>query len=161
MPAPNNTGRRAHAGGQDITQYLKAPKPGSWLILLLTLVVLAMVLTWSLVGTMKTTVAVTGIKSEAHFTGYLRPADSLSLEAGMPVEYEGEQAGILTGRDTAAYSAQEIAEALDNAYFASQLNLNEHNVAITADVDPASCPDGVVTLEIVTTEIRPFDFFMG
>lgn len=158
---PHGNSRRASAGGPDITHYLKAPKPGSWLILVLTLILLAMVLTWSLVGTMKTTVAVTGIKQDAHFTGYLRPADSLSLEAGMPVEYDGEEAGILTGRDTTAYSAQEIAAALDNAYFSSQLNLNEHNVAVTADLNPASCPDGVVTLEIVTAEVRPFDFFMS
>lgn len=158
---PHGSSRRASAGGPDITHYLKAPKPGSWLILALTLVLLAMVLTWSLVGTMKTTVVVTGIKQDAHFTGYLRPADSLSLEAGMPVEYNGEEAGVLTGRDTTAYSAQEIAAALDNAYFSSQLDLNEHNVTITADLDPASCPDGVITLEIVTAEVRPFDFFMS
>lgn len=158
---PHSTIRQTHAGGPDITHYLKAPKPGSWLILALTLVLLAMVVVWSLVGTMKTTVAVTGIKEAAHFTGYLRPADSLSLEAGMPVEYLGEESGILTGRGTVAYSAQQIADALDNAYFSSQLELNEHNVEITADLDPASCPDGVVTLEIVTAEVRPFDFFMG
>lgn len=158
---PHENSRPAQAGGSDISQYLKAPKPGAWLVLMLTLVVLAMVLVWSLVGTMKTTVSVTGIKEEAHFTGYLRPADSLSLEAGMPVEHDGEQAGILTGRDTAAYSVQEVEEAVDNAYFSSKLALNEHNVKVTADLDPNSCPDGVVTLEIVTAEIRPFDFFMG
>lgn len=158
---PHGTNRQASAGGTDITQYLKAPKPGSWLILGLTLILLAMVFTWAFIGTMKTTVAVCGIKEDSHFIGYLKPADSLSLEAGMPVEYEGEQAGILTGRDTTAYSAQEIVDALDNAYFSSQLQLNEHNVAVTADLDPASCPDGVVTLEIVTAEVRPFDFFMS
>lgn len=158
---PHGTNRQASAGGPDIAQYLKAPKPGSWLILVLTLVLLAMVLTWAFVGTMKTTVTVCGIKQDAHFVGYLKPADSLSLEAGLPVEYEGEQVGILTGRDTTAYSAKEVAEALDNAYFSSQLQLNEHNVTVTADLDPASCPDGVVTLEIVTAEVRPFDFFMN
>lgn len=158
---PREERRAAQAGGSDISQYLKAPKPGAWLILVLTLVVLAMVLTWSLVGTMKTTVSITGIKEEAHFTGYLRPADSLSLEAGMPVEHDGEQVGVLTGRDTVAYSAQEVEEAIDNAYFSSKLALNEHNVTITADLNPSSCPDGVVTLEIVTAEIRPFDFFMS
>ena len=158
---PQQHGSQHSAGGADISQYLKVAKPGSWLVLALTLVLLAMVLTWSLLGTMKTTVAITGVKEEAHFVGYLKPADSLSLTAGMPVEFEGEQVGVLTYRDTAALTAQEVELQLDNSYFASQLVLDEYNLTIGADVDPSSCPDGVVTLEIVVAEMRPFDYFMG
>lgn len=158
---PQSSSYQERANGTDISQYLKAPKPGSWLILILTLVILAMVTTWALIGTMKTTVTITGIKSEANFIGYLKPADSLSLEAGMPIELDGKQIGSLTERDTAAYSAQEIESAIDDVRLSSQLALNEHNVTITADIDPSSCQNGVVTLEIVTAKIRPFEFFMG
>ena len=159
MPVQPN--RQVQAGAPDLDQYLRAPRPGSWLILIVTLVLLAMVLTWSFLGTMKTTVPVTGIKEAAHFTGYLRPADTISFAAGMPVEYNGESAGVLTGRGTVAYSASEITGAIDNAYLSGQLTLSPLNVEVTADLDPASCPDGVVTLEVVVAEVRPFDFFMG
>lgn len=158
---PKNQERRQQANSADIEKYLKSPRPSSWLILTFALVVVAMAITWSLIGTMKTTVAITGIKSESHFTGYLKPADSLSLEAGMPIELEGEQVGALAERDTAAYSKSEVEASIDDAHLSSQLSLNEHNVKVTADIDPASCSDGVVTLEIVTAKMRPFDFFMG
>jgi|GEM_PF-3242958 len=158
---PSQPNRQVQAGGPDLDQYLRAPRPGSWLILIVTLVLLAMVLTWAFLGTMKTTVPVTGIKDAAHFTGYLRPADTLSFAPGMPVEHNGEPVGVLTGRGTVAYSASEVAAAIDNAYFSGQLALSPLNVEVTADLDPAACPDGVLTLEVVVAEVRPFDFFMG
>ena len=158
---PSHPNRQVQAGGPDLDQYLRAPRPGSWLILIVTLVLLAMVLTWSFMGTMKTTLAVTGIKDDAHFTGYLKPADSISLVSGMPVELNGEQVGVLTGRGTVAYTPAEITSEIDNAYFSEQLTLNPLNVAVTADLDPEAAPDGVLTLEIVVAEVRPFDFFMG
>ena len=159
MPSP--TPRHSQAGGPDLDQYLRAPRPASWLILGVVLALLAMVLTWSLVGTMKTTVTVTGVKDGAHFTGYLKPADALSLATGMPVEYEGDEVGMLTNRDTTTLTAAEVASAVDNLYYTSQLALAEHNVTVAADVNPNACPDGVVTLEIVVAETTPFNFFMG
>ena len=131
-----------------------------FLILSLTLLIVAMALVWSFLGTMKTTIAVTGIKEGAHFTGYLMPKDSLSLQAGMSVDYQGETAGVLVSRGTASIDAADIVAAIDNAFYSNQLQLNPYNVEICIDMDPDVCPDGVIMLEIVLTQTRPFDFLM-
>lgn len=159
MPTTNN--RNANPSGPDLNQYLKAARPVSWLILSLTLLIVAMALVWSFLGTMKTTITVTGIKEGAHFTGYLMPTDSLSLQPGMSVDYKGETAGVLVSRGTASIDAASIIADIDNAYYSNQLQLNPHNLEILIDVDPDICPDGVVTLEIVLAETRPFDFLMN
>ena len=151
MPTTNN--RNTNPGGPELTHYLKAARPGSWLVLSLTLLIVAMALVWSFLGTMKTTIAVTGV--------YLMPRDSLSLQSGMSVDYQGEQAGVLVSRGTASIDAAEIVAAIDNAYYSDQLVLNPYNVDIRIDLDPNICPDGVVTLEIVLAETRPFDFLMN
>ncbi len=159
MPAANQP--QTNPGGPNLNQYLKAARPGSWLILTLTLLVIAMALVWSFLGTMKTTIAVTGIKEGGHFTGYLMPRDSLSLQAGMHVDYQGQRVGVLVSRGTTNMDAREIIAAIDNAYYSNQLVLNPYNLEIRIDMEPAACPDGVVTLEIVLAETRPFDFLMN
>ena len=158
MPTTN---RQNNPGGPDLNQYLKAARPGSWLILSLTLLIVAMALVWSFLGSMKTTIAVTGIKEGAHFTGYLMPKDSLSLQAGMHVDYQGENVGVLVSRGTASIEAAAIVAAIDNAYYSSQLQLNPYNVEVCIDMDSGVCPDGVITLEIVLAHTRPFDFLMN
>ena len=158
MPTTN---RQSNSGGPDLNQYLKAARPGSWLILSLTLLIVAMALVWSFLGTMKTTIAITGIKEGGHFVGYLMPKDSLSLQAGMSVDYQGEGVGVLVSRGTASIDANDIVAAIDNAYYSSQLVLNPYNVEICIDMDPDICPDGVITLEIVLAQTRPFDFLMN
>ena len=159
MPTTNN--RNTTPGGPELNHYLKAARPGSWLILSLTLLIVAMALVWSFLGTMKTTIAVTGIKEGAHFTGYLMPRDSLSLQAGMSVDYQGKTAGVLVSRGTVSMDAAEIAAAIDNAYYSDQLTLHPYNLEILIDMDPDVCPDGVITLEIVLAQTRPFDFLMN
>lgn len=159
MPATNH--RSTNPGGPELNHYLKAARPGSWLILSLTLLIAAMALIWSFLGTMKTTIAVTGIKEGAHFTGYLMPKDSLSLQSGMSVDYQGETAGVLVSRGTMSIDAADIVASIDNAYYSDQLRLNPYNLEIRIDMDPDVCPDGVITLEIVLTQTRPFDFLMN
>lgn len=159
MPTAMN--RNTNPGGPELNHYLKAARPGSWLILSLTLLIAAMALVWSFLGTMKTTIAVTGIKEGAHFTGYLMPKDSLSLQIGMSVDYQGETAGVLVSRGTTSIDAQDIVAAVNNAYYSNQLRLNPYNLEIGIDMDPDVCPDGVITLEIVLAQTRPFDFLMN
>lgn len=158
---PTMTNRNTNPGGPELNHYLKAARPGSWLILLLTLLIVAMALVWSFLGTMETTIAVTGIKEGAKFTGYLMPKDTLSLQSGMRVNYQGEQAGTLVSRGTYSMDATEIIASIDNAYYSNQLILNPYNVEIRIDLDPQVCPDGVITLEIVLAETRAFDFLMN
>ena len=144
---PTTTNRNTNPGGPELNHYLMAARPGSWLILSLTLLIVAMALVWSFLGTMKTTIAVTGVKQGAHFTGYLKPKDSISLQSGMTVDYQGEMADIVAS--------------MDNAYYSDQLQLNPYNVEIKIDLDPGVCPDGVIVLEIVLAQTRPFDFLMN
>lgn len=158
---PNKKQKLSNPGGPDLNQYLHSPRPASWLILTLVLLLITMVLVWSFLGTMKTTVSVTGIHEDGHFTGFLMPKDALSLEPGMDMDYNGDTVGILTYRDTIALTAQETAEAIGNNYYLSQIELNEYNLAVQADIDPNSCPEGVITLEIVVGKTRPFDFLMN
>lgn len=158
---PEHNRQQTNAGGPDLNQYLRSPRPGSWLIMILVTLLIAMVIVWAFLGNMKTTVSVTGIQEEGHFVGWLLPKDALSLQPGMAVDREGETVGILTGRDTMALTAEEVAQGVGNQYYLSQLGLNEYNLTVWADVAPGSCPDGVVTLEIVVGETRPFDFLMN
>lgn len=158
---PTMEQNRQNPGGPELTHYLKAARPGSWLILSLTLLLIGMGLVWSFLGTMKTTISVTGVKDGGHFTGYLMPKDSLSLQTGMTVDYQGHAVGVLVSRGTASIDAADIVAAIDNAYYSNQLSLHPYNVEINVDMDPAACQDGIVTLEIILAETRPFDFLMN
>ena len=131
------------------------------LILLLVLLLVVMTTVWAFLGNMKTTVSVIGIQEDGHFVGWLLPRDALSLEPGMTVDYQGESVGILTARDTMALTAEEVNQAIGNQYYLAQIPLNEYNLTVWADVASGSCPEGVVTLEIVVGETRPFDFLMN
>lgn len=153
--------RNTNPGGPELDNYLKAARPGSWLLLSITLLIVAMALVWAFLGTMKTTITITAIKQGAHVTGYLAPKDSLSLQSGMSVDYQGQEVGILVSRGTANINASDIVAAIDNDYYSSQLNLQPYNLEIKIDMDPDACPDGIVTLEIVLAEMRPFDFLMN
>ncbi len=158
---PGKQQKLSNPGGPDLNQYLHSSRPANWLILTLVLLLILMVVIWSFLGTMKTTVSVTGIHEDGHFIGFLMPKDALSLEPGMDMDYNGDTVGILTYRDTMALTAQETAEVIANTYYLSQIALNEYNLTIQADIDPNRCPEGVVTLEIVVGETRPFDFLMN
>lgn len=159
MPTSNH--RNTNPGGPELDNYLKAARPGNWLILSIALLIVALALAWTFLGTMKTTITVTGIKQGAHVTGYLAPKDSLSLQSGMSVDYQGEEVGVLVSRGTTSINASDIIASIDNDYYSSQLVLQAYNLEIKIDMDPNACPDGVVTLEIVLAEIRPFDFLMN
>ena len=139
-------------------QYISANRTTNWMILIFVLTIISMVVVWAFIGNMKTTVSVTGIQENGHFVGYIMPKDALSLEVGMPMEYDGVQVGVLTSRGTTALSSDEIAVAVDNMYYLNQLDLHQYNLEIRADTD-SSCPNGVITLDIVVGETRPFDFF--
>lgn len=158
---PEHNRQQANAGGTDLNQYLRSPRPGSWLIMILVTLLIAMVIVWAFLGNMKTTVSVTGIQEDGHFVGWLLPRDALSLQPGMEMDYGGDPVGILTARDTMALTVEEVAQTVGNQYYLSGLSLNEYNLTVWADVAPGSCPDGVVTLEIVVAETRPFDFLMN
>ncbi len=159
MPVSNR--QHTNAGGPDLNQYLRSPRPGSWLIMILVVLLIAMALVWALLGNMKTTVSVTGIQEDGHFVGWLLPRDALSLQPGMEVDLNGQSVGILTRRDTMSLTADEVTQAVGNQYYLNKLELNEYNLTVWADVAPDSCPDGIVTLEIVVAETRPFDFLMN
>ena len=139
-------------------QYISANRTTNWMILIFVLTIISMVVVWAFIGNMKTTVSVTGIQENGHVVGYIMPKDALSLEVGMPMEYNGVQVGVLTSRGTTALSSDEIAAAVDNMYYLNQLDLHQYNLEIRADTD-SSCPNGVITLDIVVGETRPFDFF--
>ena len=49
IPTTNN--RNTHPGGPELTHYLKAGRPGSWLILSLTLLIVALAVVCSFLGT--------------------------------------------------------------------------------------------------------------
>ncbi len=159
MPKTNEKNR--NAGGPDLNQYLKSPRPGSWVIVILALLLVAMFTVWAFLGNMKTTIPVTGIMEDGHFTGYLKPAEIVSVQPGMKVDFGGKNVGIITSRGTFSLTSGEVSEAIDNEYYLSQMTLSEYNVELIADVDSVLCPEGIVTLEIVLAETRPFDFLMG
>ena len=47
---PTTTNRNTNPGGPELNHYLMAARPGSWLILSLTLLIVAMALVWSFLG---------------------------------------------------------------------------------------------------------------
>ena len=151
----SNKKQKASSG---MDQYISANRTTNWMILIFVLMLISMVVVWAFIGNMKTTVSVTGMQENGHFVGYIMPKDALSLEVGMPMEYNGVQVGILTSRGTTALSSDEIAAVVDNMYYLKQLDLHQYNLELRADTD-SSCPDGVITLDIVVGETRPFDFF--
>ena len=112
---PEKRKQEINPGGADLNKYLQSPRPGSWLILTLVLLLIAMVVVWAFLGNMKTTVAVTGIHEDGHFVGYIKPKDAISLQVGMEMDFNGETVGILAERGTMTFSMAEVSEQIGNS----------------------------------------------
>ena len=52
-----------------LDQYISANRTTNWMILIFVLTLICMVIVWAFIGTMKTTVPVTGIQENGHFVG--------------------------------------------------------------------------------------------
>ena len=149
------------AGGADVARYLKAPHVGSWMVLVLVAVLLVCGVAWSLIGTIRTSVALVGLNDDGHMVCYVTPAEAVSLTPGLAVAVDGDEVGVVASRGMEAMTREEVAAQVDNAYLVGQLRLNDNNAAVYIDLDPAACPNGVARVDVVLAEMRPFDLLFG
>lgn len=92
---------------------------------------------------------------------YVTPAEAVSLTPGLAVAVDGDEVGVVTSRGMEAMTREEVATQVDNAYLVGQLQLNDNNAAVYIDLDPAASPNGVVRVDVVLAEMRPFDLLFG
>ena len=92
---------------------------------------------------------------------YVTPAEAVSLTPGLAGAVDGDEVGVGTSRGMEAMTREEVATQVDNAYLVGQLQLNDNNAAVYIDLDPAASPNGVVRVDVVLAEMRPFDLLFG
>ena len=146
------------AGGADVTQYMKATHVNKWLVVALGFIIVACMAIWISVGTLKTTLPITGLNENGKMVFYASPVQSTSLDVGQKIEYEGKTVGVITEVGLSQTEEQVLAEYADESDI-QQIELYSVNIIVRADLDPKACPDGVVSVDVITAEMTPFGLF--
>jgi len=147
------------AGGADVTQYMKVTRVSSWVVLVAAFVAILCIAAWLSIGTIKTTVPITGINDDGKMTFFISPAKAVSIRNCKKIEYKGQTVGVPTGYEQMNLTESQARARIDNEYYAQQFTFTEMNVVIFADVDPLVCPNGVITVDCVLAEMAPFELF--
>ena len=162
----NSQSKKPSTGNADISQYMRTTHIGSWVVLVLALVVVICGAVWMFTGTLKVTMPITGVNDGGKLTFYVSRDEAVQIgtasgqASGQAIELNGKKIGIVTGTDLSVSKEQILAE-YDNLYITQQLDLNEANVIGYADLDPDACASGVVSADIVTAETTPLQLLMG
>ena len=162
----NRQNKKSSTNNADISQYMTTAHVGSWIVLILTFIVVICGAVWMFVGTLKMTMPITGVNDGGKLTFYVSRDEAVQIgttsgkTSGQVIELNGKKIGIVTGTDLAVSKEQVLAE-YDNLYITQQLDLSEANVIGYADLDPDACADGVVSADVVMVETTPLKLLMG
>lgn len=147
-----------------LNDYIKVSNPSVWIVLAAMLALAAGAAVWAIYGSLPTKISARGTVSAGMVVCYLEPGAAAEVKAGQPVQItvagqDRAVEGSVAGVGTTPLSASEIAEELNSDYLAQ--NLASPGFAVKTTITPQSSglPEGsLISLEIVTAEVRPIDF---
>ena len=140
---------------EELNDYIKVTNFSIWLILAVVIIMASSVFVWAFVGSLHTSVKATGIAEKGVITCYL-PSDS-GAAAGNDVT-AGGTFGKVVSVSNPPLSEKAVSEKYDE-YTAYRLNLSDWNYEVIINAE--GCPDGLVTVNIITGSVKPISFITG
>lgn len=152
---------------EQLNDYIKVSNPSIWMVLIALFVLLAVVFVWGITGSMPTSVTATGIAKAGQIVCYLDTSDAATVKAGQAVKIhisnqDKTAGGVVTSVGTFPLSASEIAKELNSDYLTKTLAKEGFAVRVVISVNDSDIADNtLLSLNIVTDEVRPIDFLLN
>ena len=140
---------------EELNDYIKVTNVGIWIILAVVIIMFSSVFVWGVVGNLNTTVSTTGIAENGLITCYL-PSNS-GASVGNDVTVDGTS-GKVVSVSNPPLSSKTISEKYDE-YTVYCLDLSDWNYEVVINAE--NCPDGIVTVNIITGSVKPISFITG
>lgn len=151
---------------EQLNDYIKVSNPSIWIVLMAMFILLAVVLVWSITGSLPTSVHTKGVISGAKAQGYVDITEAGTIKAGQAVNIQAANQntainGHITSVGVVPLSAPEIAADLKSDYLAQSLAPRGFAVKIDISLDGSNLPDKtLVNLSIITDTVKPIDFLL-
>ncbi len=140
---------------EQLNDYIKVSNVGLWLVLAVVIVMMSSVLVWGFVGSLNTTVKATGVAENGKIVCYIPSTQTAA--PGDAVTVNGVS-GKVVSVSYPPLSENAVSEKYDE-YTAYQLQLSDWNYEVI--IDAQNCPDGIVTVNIITGSVKPISFISG
>ncbi|MBQ6267594.1 MAG: hypothetical protein IJK64_07475 [Clostridia bacterium] len=154
-PVFSKTSQEKVASPEQLNDYIKVSSVGVWIVLAVVLILLISAFVWGAFGSLKTTVAATGVVQDGAAVCYVENADQ--IEVGDPVRINDTR-GKVTAIAQAPVSAESVAAQYDE-YTAYRLQPADWSYAV--EIECAGCEDGVQTVKIICDTVKPLSFLAG
>ena len=143
---------------EELNDYIKTSRPGSWLIVIAVIILLLSVLVWGIFGSLESTVTLNGIADGEKLICYA--SDVSELETGSEVRL-GELIGEVTSISEKPLSLEKTkAQINTDEYTLYCLDLKDWNYIVEISI-PENKTDGFVSADVVTEKINPISFIVG
>jgi len=144
----------------DLSDYIHAVRPGTALLAVASLIVVAALLVWAVTGKVSTTVVDNGIVKDGAVFCYLNEQDYSLVSVGDHATVDGMEAQV-AGKATTPDSRREAQRIAPDDYTVSMLKLEDWNYEVYL-LTTYDLPDGaLVPVTITTDELAPIDFVLG
>lgn len=143
----------------ELDSYIKAVRPGIWLIVVASIVALSSLIIWGVMGRVATTIRDSGVVVEGAVVGFLDKQLAEQVSVGDRATVDGKEASV-SEVDAKPMSLREASAYADDDFTLSMLELDDWNYRVVASLqDPP--PDGTLVEVVITTdEVAPISFFL-
>lgn len=141
---------------EQLNDYIKVSTPGIWMVLVSIILLLAGICVWGIFGRLDTKLPVAAVVSDGQITCYAAEDDIASVEAGMPVELNGEEYSVAGIADT----PEKVTDDMEN-YFLHVGGFTAGEWMYSVNVGITNLPDGIYQAEIVTDRVSPMSFVVN
>ncbi len=143
---------------EQLNDYIKVSNPSVWVILIAIIVLLAAVLTWSVFGSLPTTLKVNGFVQNGSAVLYVNADTAAKLKEGMAVQM-GEAAGTVEEVSGTPVSSRELGEIYGDDFTVSSLMAGDWNYPVR--VSASGVPDGLCEMVITIDSVKPVSFILN
>jgi len=151
---------------EQLNDYIKVSNPSIWIVLMAMFILLAVLVVWSITGSLPTSVHAKGVINGGKALGYVGISEAGSIKAGQAVKVQAVNQnttvnGHIDSLGAVPLSGAEIAADLKSDYLAQALAPQGFAVKIEIALDSPDIPDKtLVNINVVTDTVRPIDFLV-
>lgn len=137
---------------EQLNDYIKVTRVSIWIVLAIAVILVVSAFVWGFVGSLQTSVTVTGVAENNKIVCYLE--DVNEIKTGNTVTGFGK----VTSISEKPVSRKYIEEKYDE-YTVYKLDPPEWAYEVTVSAD--GCKDGIYAATIVTDSVKPISFIIG
>lgn len=143
----------------DLDMYLKAVRPGTWLIALAAVIAMAALLVWGFTAKVATVIDDNGVVHDGQIVSYLTEKDHAEVSIGDRALVDNKEATVV-GISKTPVSSRDAAAVTDDDYTRTMLKLEDWNYPVYLSMDDMPEEGTLVDVFITTDEIAPISFLL-